>query len=156
MALTYDTSYAGRVYPPSPPYEVGREKIREFADAVGAAHPAHRDPTVARALGYPDVIAPATFAIIVTMSAADVVVYDPQLGLDYSRVVHRDQRFDQRRPIHAGDILRVTVTVEAAKLVAGNAMLSTRGDVYGDDGDLITSAYATLVARATAAAGTSE
>lgn len=143
-----DTSFAGRVYPPSQPYEVGREKIREFADAVGASHPAHRDPAAARALGYPDVIAPATFAIIVTTSAADVVVYDPALGLDYTRVVHRDQRFVQRRPLHAGDVVTVTVTVESAKLVAGNALLSTRGDVYAADGELITSAYASLVSRA--------
>lgn len=143
-----DTSFAGRVYPPSQPYEVGREKIREFADAVGATHAAHRDPAVARALGYPDVIAPTTFAIIVTTSAADVVVYDPLLGLDYTRVVHRDQRFVQRRPLHAGDVVTVTVTVESAKIVAGNALLSTRGDVYGADGELITSAYASLVSRA--------
>lgn len=143
-----DTSFAGRVYPPSQPYEVGREKIREFADAVGASHPAHRDPAVARALGYPDVIAPVTFAIIVTTSAADVVVYDPALGLDYTRVVHRDQRFVQRRPLHAGDIVTVLVTVQSAKVVAGNALLSTRGDVYAADGELITSAYASLVSRA--------
>jgi acyl dehydratase len=146
-----DTSYAGRVYPPSQPYEVGREKIREFADAVGATHPAHRDPAAARALGYPDVIAPTTFAIIVTTSAADVVVYDPLLGLDYTRVVHRDQRFVQRRPLHAGDVVTVIVTVESAKIVAGNALLSTRGDVYGADGELITSAYASLVSRAVSA-----
>jgi acyl dehydratase len=143
-----DTSFAGRVYPPSAPYEVGREKIREFADAVGAPHPAHRDPEAARALGHPDVIAPATFAIIVTMAAADVVVYDPALGLDYTRVVHRDQRFVQRRPLRAGDVVTVTVTVEAAKVVAGNAMLTTRGDVYDAQGELVTSAYATLVSRA--------
>jgi acyl dehydratase len=145
-----DTSYAGRVYPPSPTYEVGREKIREFADAVGESHAAHRDPEVARALGYPDVIAPVTFAIIVTTSAADVVVYDPALGLDYTRVVHRDQRFVQRRPLHAGDVVTVVVTVEAAKIVADNAMLTTRGDVYAADGELVTSAFATLVARASA------
>jgi acyl dehydratase len=143
-----DISFAGRVYPPSQPYEVGRETIREFADAVGAQHPAHRDPAAARALGYPDVIAPTTFAIIVTTSAADVVVYDPLLGLDYTRVVHRDQRFVQRRPLHAGDVVTVTVTVESAKIVAGNALLSTRGDVYAADGELITSAYASLVSRA--------
>ena len=146
-----DISFAGRVYPPSQPYEVGREKIREFADAVGALHPAHRDPAAARALGYPDVIAPTTFAIIVTTSAADVVVYDPLLGLDYTRVVHRDQRFVQRRPLHAGDVVTVTVTVESAKVVAGNALLSTRGDVYAADGELITSAYASLVSRAVSA-----
>nr|WP_284289733.1 MaoC family dehydratase N-terminal domain-containing protein [Angustibacter aerolatus] len=59
-----NAEFAGRVYPPMAPYEVGREKIREFAEAVGP-QPAHVDPEAARALGHPDVIAPPTFAVIV-------------------------------------------------------------------------------------------
>jgi len=143
-----DTSFAGRVYPATAPYEVCREKIREFADAIGAPHPAHRDAAAARGLGYPDVVAPATFPIVITMRAAEAVVFDPELGLDYSRVVHRDQRFVQRRPLVAGDVVSVTVTVESAKVVAGNAMLGTRADVIDRAGQLVTSAFTTLVARA--------
>ena len=58
MAL--DPSFVGRSYPPTRPYEVGREKIREFAAAIGDANPAYTDPAAARALGHPDVIAPPT------------------------------------------------------------------------------------------------
>jgi hypothetical protein len=72
--------FAGRVYPPSPVYEVGREKIREFAEAVGAGHPAHRDPQAARALGYADVIAPPTFAVIAAQRCEQQLIVDPEAG----------------------------------------------------------------------------
>lgn len=147
-----DESFAGRVYPASAEYHVGREKIREFADAIGAPHPAHRDRAAAQALGYPDVIAPATFAIGITMPAADVVIFDPELGLDYTRVVHRDQRFEQTRPLNATDVVTVEVTVESAKTMAGNAVLGLRADVRDAAGDVVIRAFTTLVARADSAA----
>ena len=68
MAL--DRALVGRSYPPSAVYEVGRAKIAEFAAAIGADDPVHRDPAAARAAGHPDVIAPPTFAIVVTLGAA--------------------------------------------------------------------------------------
>lgn len=148
MAL--DTSFIGRTYPPTPPYEVGREKIREFAEAIGDPNPAYRDPEVARALGHPDVIAPPTFAIVLSMKAGGQVVFDPELGLDYSRVVHGEQRFVMTRPVRAGDRLTVTVTVEAIRAAAGNDLITTRGDVATVDGELVLTAYSTLVARGTA------
>ncbi|HEV7658039.1 MAG TPA: MaoC family dehydratase N-terminal domain-containing protein [Mycobacteriales bacterium] len=148
MAL--DQSFIGRVYPPTPVYEVGREKIREFADAVGDANPAYRDPDAARALGHPDVIGPPTFGIVLSMEAGRQVITDPDLGLDYSRVVHGEQRFVSTRPIVAGDRLTVTVTVENIRAAAGNDMITTRGDVLTEDGEPVFTAYSTLVARGTA------
>src|ERR1700710_417244 len=103
MAL--DPSVVGRSYPPSAVYEVGRAKIAEFAAALGDPDPAYRDPEAARALGHPDVIAPPTFAIVVSLAAANVVLGDPDVHLDYSRVVHGEQRFTHHRPIRAGDRL---------------------------------------------------
>jgi acyl dehydratase len=149
--MPLDQSFVGRVYAPTAPYEVGREKIREFADAIGDANPAYRDPDAARALGYPDVIAPPTFAIVVTSRAAHQVIMDPELGVDYSRVVHGEQRFVHTRPIHAGDALTVVVTVENIRSAAGNDIVSTRGDVSTVDGEPVLSAYGTLVVRGAAA-----
>jgi len=74
--VALDQSFVGRKYPPTPPYEVGREKIREFADAVGDHNPAYRDPEAARALGHPDVIAPPTFGIVLSARAAAQVIRD--------------------------------------------------------------------------------
>ena len=100
MAL--DRDLVGRSYPPSAVYEVGRTKIAEFAAAVGADDPVHRDAEAARAAGHPDVIAPPTFAIVVSLEAAFVVLGDPEVELDYSRVVHGEQKFTHHRPIRAG------------------------------------------------------
>jgi acyl dehydratase len=148
MAL--DPALAGRGYPPSAVYEVGREKIAEFAAAIGADDPVHRDADAARAAGHPDVIAPPTFAIVLTLSAAGVVVEDPDVALDYSRVVHGEQRFTHHRPIRAGDRLVATPVIEAVRSVAGNDLLTTRVDVATEDGEPVCSATSMLVARGTA------
>ncbi|EYT84541.1 MaoC family dehydratase N-terminal domain-containing protein [Streptomyces andamanensis] len=146
MAL--DQSFVGRSYPPTAPYEVGREKIREFAQAVGDANPAYTDPEAAQALGHPDVIAPPTFVFLITYRAAGEVVQDPQLGLDYSRVVHGDQKFAYTRPVHAGDRLSVTSTIEAIRTMAGSDILDIRGEVHDAAGEHVVTAWIKLVARA--------
>ena len=140
----------GRVYPPTPPYEVGREKIREFADAIGDYNPVYRDQAVAEKLGYPDVIAPPTFPVVLSMRSTGQVIADPALGLDYSRVVHGEQKFVYTRPVRAGDRLVSVVTVENVRSAAGNDLLTTRADVSTVDGEHVVTAYSTLVARGTA------
>ncbi|MFD3355643.1 FAS1-like dehydratase domain-containing protein [Streptomyces fradiae] len=147
MAL--DQSFVGRSYPPTePPYEVGREKIREFAEAIGDANPVYTDAEAAKALGYPDVIAPPTFVFAITFKAAGQVIADPQLGLDYSRVVHGDQKFAYSRPVRAGDRLTVTSTIEAVKSLAGNDIVDIRGEVHDASGEHVVTAWTKLVARA--------
>ncbi|WP_052864789.1 MaoC family dehydratase N-terminal domain-containing protein [Streptomyces niger] len=146
MAL--DQSFVGRTYPPTAPYEVGREKIREFAEAIGDANPVYTDTEAAKALGHPDVIAPPTFVFAITFQAAGQVVEDPQLGLDYSRVVHGDQKFTYTRPVRAGDRLTVTSTIETIKSLAGNDILDVRGEVYDEAGEHVVTAVTKLVARA--------
>jgi acyl dehydratase len=148
MAL--DQQLVGRSYPPSAVYEVGRAKIAEFATAIGADDPAHHDVEAARALGYPDVIAPPTFAILLTLAAANVVLDDPQMSLDYSRVVHGEQRFTHHRPVRAGDRLVATTTIDAVRSVAGNDLLTTRVDVATEDGEAVCTATSMLVARGAA------
>jgi len=151
--MPLDPSYVGRVYPPTPPYEVGREKIREFADAVGDPNPVYRDPAAAQSLGYPDVIAPPTFPIVLTLTAGHQVLTDPDFGIDYSKVVHGEQRFVHARPVRAGDVLQVVVTIDGVRAAAGNDMVTTRAEVTTVEGELVSTAYATIVARGTAEAG---
>ena len=148
--MPLDQSFVGRVYPPSEPYEVGREKIREFADAIGDPDPVYRDVEAAKAAGHPDVIAPPTFPTVVTLRAQRVVVMDPDLGLDYSRVVHGEQSFQHHRAIHAGDRLVTTVHVDGIRAAAGNDIMTTRAEITTEDGEPVVTARATLVARGTA------
>ncbi|OON78452.1 MaoC family dehydratase N-terminal domain-containing protein [Streptomyces tsukubensis] len=146
MAL--DQSFVGRTYPPTEPYEVGREKIREFAAAVNDPNPAYVDPEAAKALGHPDVIAPPTFVFSLTYKAAGQVVLDPQLGLDYSRVVHGDQKFAYTRPVRAGDRLVVTSSIDGLKSMAGNDIIDIRGEVHDEAGEHVVTAWTKLVSRA--------
>lgn len=146
--MAIDPVHVGRRYPPTAPYDVGREKIREFADAIDDPDPAYRDPPAARALGYPDVIAPPTFAIVLTLAASQQIVEDPELGIDYSRVVHGDQRFVLSRPIRASDRLMTTISIDALRSLAGNDLITARGDVSTVEGEHVVTAYSTLVVRA--------
>ena len=146
--MPLDPSFIGRSYPPTAPYEVGREKIREFAEAVGDANPAYTDREAAKALGYPDVIAPPTFPFVITYRAAAQVVQDPELGLDFTRVVHGDQRFVHTRPVRANDRLSVSCVIDSIKSLAGNDILSVRGEVHEESGEHVVTAFMTLVARA--------
>jgi len=149
--MSVDPSLIGRTYPPTPPYEVGREKIREFADAINDPNPAYRDAAAAQALGHPDVIAPPTFAIVLTIPAGHQAVMDPEVGIDYSRVVHGEQKFVHARPVRAGDVLVVDVVISDIRAAAGNDIVTTESKVRTLDGELVSTAFSTIVARGTAA-----
>jgi acyl dehydratase len=145
--MPVDQSHIGRVYPPTPLYEVGREKIREFADAVNDPNPVYRDRAAAQALGYADVIAPPTFAILLTLPAGQQFLFDPEVGIDYGRVVHGEQRFVHERPIQAGDELHVVVTIDAIRVAAGNDLITMRSEVRTPQDELVVTAYGVIVVR---------
>lgn len=151
MAL--NPEFVGRSYPPAPAYVVGREKVREFARAVQASDPVHFDVDVARSRGYSDIVAPPTYAIRLSMAAAEAVVMDADLGLDYTRVVHGDQRFEYARPIVAGDELVCTVTIDGIRAAAGIDILTTRADIATVTGEHVVTSYSVLVARGTDGGG---
>ncbi|MEH1100603.1 FAS1-like dehydratase domain-containing protein [Micromonospora sp. CPCC 205561] len=145
--MSLDPSFVGRTYPPTAPYQVGREKIREFAAAIGAADPAHHDPEAARALGHPDVVAPPTFPIVLTLAANQQIIDDPALGVDYSRVVHGDQRFAYTRPVVAGDELVCVSVIDDVSSRGGHGFLTTRTEVATAAGDPVVTVWSKLVVR---------
>ncbi len=145
MAINPDL--VGRTYPPSPVYQVAREKVREFARAIGEPSPLSVDVDAARAAGYPDLVAPPTFAIIISFEAGRQAAFDPELGLDYTRVVHGEQSFEYTRPIVAGDELVCTASIHAVREAAGNEILTTRGDITTVSGEPVCTTYSVLVSR---------
>ena len=150
--MSLDESFVGRSWPPTAPYLVGREKIREFATAIGATDPEHHDPEAARAIGYTDVVAPPTFPVVLTMSSSRQIIDDPELGLDYTRVVHGDQRFAYTRPVVAGDALVCVNTVEDITNRGGHAFVTTRTEVTTEAGEPVVTAWSKLVQRGEEAA----
>ncbi len=139
--------FVGRCYPVGGTYQVGREKIREFAEAIGDDDEIYRDPSAARARGYSDVIAPPTFAIILALRAQQALVCDPELGLDYHRMVHGTQSLHHHRPIHAGDELAAALHVDSVRTMGGNDMLTVRCEITDSSGAPVTTARSMLVVR---------
>ena len=145
--MAVNTAFAGRVYPATAPYAVGREHLRDFARAVGATHAAHHDADAARALGYPDVVAAPTFAVVIAQQAEAQLIEDPAAGIDFSRVVHAEERFSHHRPIRAGDALVTVLHVDAITERAGLAMVTTRCEIADADGAPVATVTSTLAVR---------
>ncbi|NYE19250.1 FAS1-like dehydratase domain-containing protein [Microbacterium immunditiarum] len=135
----------GRVFPPTAPYLVGREKVREFARAVFADDPQHTDPTAARALGYADVVAPPTFAMVVQDLTLQQLLAEPDSGIELSRVLHAEQRFRYSRPIVAGDELTATLSVTGIRSVGGNAMVTSEAEITDATGGHVATATSVLL-----------
>lgn len=104
--MPIDESMVGRSYPAPEPYQVGREKIREFADAIGDPNPAYRGD---------DAIAPPTFAFPLGSRALASLLGDAELGLRLDRIVHGAQRFSYDRPIKAGDLIDAVSTITTVR-----------------------------------------
>ncbi|NYF08914.1 acyl dehydratase [Leifsonia sp. AK011] len=137
----------GRMFPPVAPYLVGREKVREFARAVFATSPLSTDPTAAIAAGYPDVVAPPTFPVVVQEATLAQLLAEPDAGIDFSRVVHGDQRFTYSRPVVAGDELTATLAVTSIKTLGGNSMVTAESTMVDAAGEHVVTAISTLVVR---------
>ena len=145
--MAVNARFIGRTYPATPPYAVGREKIREFAEAVGADDPVHTDPTYARARGYRDVVAPPTFAVVIAQKCDRQFIADPEAGIDFTRVVHGEQRFVHHRPLTAGDEIVGVLTVDSVREAGGHAMVTTRSELSTTEGEPVCTATSTIVIR---------
>jgi acyl dehydratase len=140
----------GKEYEPVP-YEVGREKIREFARAVGETDPIYHDPQAARSRGYPEQVAPLTFPTVIHIRSGPQVIMDPELGLDYALVVHGSQEFEYRRPIVAGDVLTARPRIAEITAKGPHEFLTIETPMTDASGELVCVARATLISRGTAA-----
>ena len=103
-------SAVGKTYAPVT-YAVGREKVREYARAVGETNPLHLDPGAARAAGHRDVVAPPMFATVYTSPAIGPAFFDPEVGMDFARMVHGAQEFAWGPLVVAGDEITTEVVV---------------------------------------------
>ena len=145
MAVNPD--FVGRSYPPSGPHAVDAALIAAFAAAVGSTDPVHTDADAARAAGYRDVVAPPTMAVRFSQESERAYVGDPEAGIDFSRVVHGEQRFVHHRPITAGDEVLGTTTVDAVRSAGGHAMVTTRTELATTAGEALATSTSTIVVR---------
>ncbi|NYG58816.1 acyl dehydratase [Nocardioides daedukensis] len=130
--MPVDPSLVGREFPPTRPYTVTDEKLREFAAATRTS--------------YDGGTAPTTFPIVLAFEAMNAFLAAEDVELH--RIVHGEQRFAYERPIVAGDVLRATLTVATLRQIGGNDIIGTRSEITDADGELVCATSATLVHRA--------
>ena len=97
---------------PSSTYQVGREKIREYANALGIDNPVHLDVEAARAAGFRDVVAPPMFAVVYSSPAMAPAMFDPEVAMNFAAMVHGGQEFEWGEPVVAGDEVSTTASVK--------------------------------------------
>ncbi|WP_454196349.1 fused (3R)-hydroxyacyl-ACP dehydratase subunits HadA/HadB [Nocardia sp. Marseille-Q1738] len=128
-------------------YEVGREKVREFARAVQNQHAAHQHEADARALGYPGVIAPPTFASVVGMTATRALLDSVLTEYDLSQFLQTDQVFEIYRPILAGDRLSSEIVIESIRQFGDNDFIAVRFAMINQHNEVAIVGSTTIVAR---------
>lgn len=133
--MPLDPAVAGRTFTATTPYDVSREKIAEFRQAIGASGSGD------------DSTAPLTFAMVVAFALMGQLMTDPSVGIELRNVVHRDERIDQVRPIRAGDSLVGVLTVDGVRTAAGVDLIATRTEIATTDGEAVCTASATLAHR---------
>ena len=143
--MAVNPELVGQSFPPTTPYLVGREKIREFSRAVFATNPINLDPAAAVAAGYSDVVAPPTFAVVIQEGTLAQLLAAPNSGIELTRVVHGSQQFTYTRPIVAGDELTAQLTVESIKTLAGNALVTAVSNITDATGAHVVTATSMLV-----------
>jgi hydroxyacyl-ACP dehydratase HTD2-like protein with hotdog domain len=122
----------GRTFAGTKSITVSQSEIDAFCAVVGEADTS---------------VAPPTFSIRISLDQSEEILTSPEVGIKWDRLVHGDQKFDIKRPIKAGDVLTCSSTIESAREVAGNEIITVRSDISTSQ-ELIISSWSTLVIRA--------
>ncbi|MFL5797030.1 MAG: MaoC family dehydratase N-terminal domain-containing protein [Actinomycetota bacterium] len=131
-------------------FTVERDRVNQFADAIGEGDPVYRDAEAAKAAGYAEQVAPPTFITVIQIMTSGQVVLDQELGLDYSRVVHGEQSYRYERPLVVGDSITATPRLTDIRTRKSNEFLTIESEVIdAKTGELVVTARSTLISRGT-------
>jgi len=144
--MPVNTQAIGKTYDPAV-YAVGREKIREYARAVGETNPVYLDVEAARAAGYADVVAPPMFAVVYSAPAVGPPIFDPEIELNFAMMVHGGQQFDWGALVVAGDEITTTATVQDIYERDGRGYYVFRSDSTNQRGEKVCRATWTNIVR---------
>jgi acyl dehydratase len=134
--MAVNTAAVGKSYAPTT-YAVGREKIREYAFAVGETNPLYLDVQAARAAGYRDVVAPPMFAAVYGLPAMGPAMFDPEVGINFALMVHGGQEFTWGPLVVAGDEIETTVTVKDISERSGTGFYVFESVSNNQDGETV-------------------
>ena len=140
------TEAVGKEYPATT-YEVGLEKIREYANAVGQTEPVHHDREAAKAAGFRDVVAPPMFAVVYRARAMGPAILDPDVGINLAAMVHGGQEFVWGEPVCAGDTITTTARVADISEKDGKGFYVFESTSVNQDGDEVVRGTWTNIVR---------
>jgi acyl dehydratase len=141
-----NTDAIGKSFEPTT-YAVGREKVREYAAAVGETNPLHHDLDAARAAGYADVVAPPMFAVVYASRAVGPALFDPEVGLNFAMMVHGGQEFRWGPVVVAGDEITTTASVKDISDRGGMAFYVFESVSKNQDGETVCTGTWTNIVR---------
>lgn len=143
--MAIKTDAVGKSWP-STTYQVGREKIKEYATVLGIVNPVHFDVDAAREAGFRDVVAPPMFAVVYSMPSLGPAMFDPEVGIDFARLVHGGQTFEWDEPACSGDEITTTATLVSAEEKLGNGFyVFETVSVNGDGAEVVRGTWTNIV-----------
>lgn len=144
MALKTDA--VGKSWP-AHEYEVGREKIREYAQVIGLDNPVYFDAAAAKEAGYRGIVAPPMFVVVYTAGAMGPVLFDPDVAMNFAAMVHGGQEFEWGEPVISGDLISTTTTCKEIYAKAGKGFYVFETESKNQDGELVCRATWTNIVR---------
>jgi acyl dehydratase len=144
--MSLKTDAVGKSWP-AHEYEVGREKIREYAQVIGLDNPVHFDEEAAKAAGYRGIVAPPMFVVVYSAGAMGPVLFDPEVGMNFAAMVHGGQEFEWGEPVISGDVISTTTTCKEIYAKAGKGFYVFETESKNQNGDLVCRATWTNIVR---------
>jgi Acyl dehydratase len=144
MALKTDA--VGKSWP-AHEYEVGREKIREYAQVIGFDDPVYFDEAAAKEAGFRGIVAPPMFVVVYTAGAMGPVLFDSDVAMNFAAMVHGGQEFEWGEPVISGDLISTTTTCKEIYAKAGKGFYVFETESKNQDGDLVCRATWTNIVR---------
>ena len=129
-----NTEVIGKTWP-AVDYDVGREKIGEYANAVGETNPVYRDSDAARAAGFRGVVAPPMFCVVYSAAPVATAMVDPEVGIDFAKLVHGEQRFEWGEPVCSGDLVSTTARLADVSEKMGMGFYVFETESVNQDGE---------------------
>jgi acyl dehydratase len=139
-------SAIGKTFPPFE-YEVGKEKIREYAQAVGEDNPVYFDRERAKAAGFRDVPAPPMFAVVYSSGSVAPGIFDPDVGINFAMMVHGSQEFVWGEPVCAGDVITTETSVKDISEKGGMGFYVFESVSHNQDGQEVVRGTWTNIVR---------
>lgn len=144
--MAINSELAGKAYPPYE-YEAGREKIREYAYAVGDENPIYLDEDAAKKAGFDGLVAPPMFAVVYSAGAMRQAILDPELGINLMMLVHGSQEFEWHEVVLSGDVITTTATLDQVYEKANMDFVAVKSESVNQDGKLVATGLWTEIVR---------